>query len=171
MAGNSSIPLCSWSGIALGTPLPPVPLPLPCPALSEACPSSYPFALPYAMPPQVCRAQQLPSMAWLPEHIQQHPDAWRSFYDSNSPHDGPHPAPAERLNAEGGGDLLTELIIMRLLRPDKLVPVVKAFVTKHLGKKFTEPPLFNLGQIFCDSGEPWVCTALRSVSTPPVPRC
>lgn len=42
-------------------------------------------------------------------------------------------------------------MILRTLRPDKLIPGVHNFVVEHMGKKFLEPPPFDLGEIYKDS--------------------
>ena len=37
-----------------------------------------------------------------------------------------------------------KVILLRMLRPDKLVPAIQEFVSTQLGHKFTEPPPFDL---------------------------
>lgn len=36
------------------------------------------------------------------------------------------------------------VMVLRMLRPDKVVPAISAFVTAALGGRFTEPPPFDL---------------------------
>uniref|UniRef100_A0A8C3E132 Dynein axonemal heavy chain 12 n=1 Tax=Corvus moneduloides TaxID=1196302 RepID=A0A8C3E132_CORMO len=74
------------------------------------------------------------------------PGEWQKMYDSKEPHNFPLPA---ELN-----DTLTELqkiIVLRCLRPDKIGPAITTFVTEKLGKKFVEPPPFDLAKSYLDS--------------------
>jgi len=44
-----------------------------------------------------------------------------------------------------------KLLILRTIRPDKIVPAIQDFVKDRLGKQFIEPQPFNLAEIFKDS--------------------
>ena len=46
---------------------------------------------------------------------------------------------------------MERLVILRIVRPDKMSFAVKAFVTKHLGVEFTHVPEFDMNQCFADS--------------------
>ena len=43
------------------------------------------------------------------------------------------------------------MIIVRCLRPDKILPAVTQYVTGNLGKKFVQPPAFDLSRSYLDS--------------------
>ena len=43
------------------------------------------------------------------------------------------------------------MIVVRCLRPDKIVPAVTKYVTSKLGKKFVQPPPFDLSKSYLDS--------------------
>lgn len=46
---------------------------------------------------------------------------------------------------------LQKMIIVRCLRPDKIVPAVNEYVTSKLGKTFVQPPPFDLSKSYVDS--------------------
>ncbi|XP_053545345.1 dynein axonemal heavy chain 12 [Bombina bombina] len=95
---------------------------------------------------EICRASDLSSFKGLREHFREKPDEWYSIYDSKEPHNVPLPIPfCEKLND------LQKMIILRCLRPDKISPAVTNFVTDKLGKKFVEPPPFDLSKSYVDS--------------------
>jgi dynein heavy chain, axonemal len=48
-------------------------------------------------------------------------------------------------------DTFKKLLIVRCLRPDKVVPAVSDFVLQHLGRRFVEPPPFSLADCYRDS--------------------
>jgi len=44
------------------------------------------------------------------------------------------------------------LLVIRVVRPDMLVPAISKFVSQKIGDYFIVPPAFDLGLIFKDSG-------------------
>ena len=43
------------------------------------------------------------------------------------------------------------MIIVRCLRPDRIVFATTAFIINNLGQKFTEPPVLDLNSVLSDS--------------------
>uniref|UniRef100_A0A665TT05 Dynein axonemal heavy chain 7 n=1 Tax=Echeneis naucrates TaxID=173247 RepID=A0A665TT05_ECHNA len=71
---------------------------------------------------------------------------FKPIYDSKEPCNTPLPTPwCEQLND------LQKIIIVRCLRPDKIVPALTKYVTGKLGKKFVQPPPFDLSKSYLDS--------------------
>lgn len=71
---------------------------------------------------------------------------WEKIYNSNSPADEIWPGEwNEKL------DFFHKMIIIRLLRPDRMVPVIQQLIKTEMGKYFIEIPQFNLEQAFGDS--------------------
>uniref|UniRef100_A0A8C9VXT2 Dynein axonemal heavy chain 12 n=1 Tax=Scleropages formosus TaxID=113540 RepID=A0A8C9VXT2_SCLFO len=88
---------------------------------------------------EICRASDLPSFS-------KNPGDFLPIYDSKEPYNTELPMP--------WCDQLTDfqkMIIYRCLRPDKITPALANYVTDKLGKKFVEPPPFDLSKSFVDS--------------------
>ncbi|KAK5863728.1 hypothetical protein PBY51_000737 [Eleginops maclovinus] len=95
---------------------------------------------------EICRASELSDLQGIKEACIKSPEEFKSIYDSKEPSNTPLPAPwCEKLND------LQKMIIVRSLRPDKIVPAVIKYVTGKLGKKFVQPPPFDLCKSYLDS--------------------
>jgi dynein heavy chain len=95
---------------------------------------------------EVINLATLPKFAGIDEHISKNTDTWRALYDSTTPESDSLPEPwASKLNS------LQQLLVLRCLRPDKCVPAIQLYVEGTLGRRFIEPPAFDLGAAFADS--------------------
>uniref|UniRef100_A0A803SS52 Dynein axonemal heavy chain 7 n=1 Tax=Anolis carolinensis TaxID=28377 RepID=A0A803SS52_ANOCA len=88
---------------------------------------------------EICRASDM-------SHVTAQPDDWRKIYDSKEPQNVVLPRPWNTSLNE-----IKKMIILRCLRPDKISPAMTTFVTDKLGKKFVEPPPFDLTKSYLDS--------------------
>ena len=43
------------------------------------------------------------------------------------------------------------MLVLKAIRPDKIVPAVQDWITEKIGQKFIMNPTFNLGKCFRDS--------------------
>uniref|UniRef100_A0A669P0S7 Dynein axonemal heavy chain 12 n=1 Tax=Phasianus colchicus TaxID=9054 RepID=A0A669P0S7_PHACC len=89
---------------------------------------------------ELCRASEIPALKELRY------SEWQKIYDSKEPQSFPLPEPLNNALNE-----LQKMIILRCLRPDKIGPAITTFVTEKLGKKFVEPPPFDLTKSYSDS--------------------
>ncbi|KAM4829514.1 dynein axonemal heavy chain 3 [Thomomys bottae] len=106
---------------------------------------------------EIVRASSLPKMRGLMEHFQVSTDEWKLIYDSAWPHEELFPGSWQFL--EG----LERMVILRCLRPDKMVPAVREFIADHMGKVYIEPPTFDLQGSYNDSS---CCAPLIFVLSP-----
>lgn len=74
------------------------------------------------------------------------PKTWLHVYDSSTPYKAPFPSKwSEKLNS------FQKLLVIRVLRPEKLVGSVHDYVSAAMGQKYMEPPIFDLGWVYPDS--------------------
>ncbi|XP_015148870.2 dynein axonemal heavy chain 12 isoform X2 [Gallus gallus] len=95
---------------------------------------------------ELCRASEIPALKELRSNITENIGEWQKIYDSKEPQSFPLPEPLNDALNE-----LQKMIILRCLRPDKIGPAIATFVTEKLGKKFIEPPPFDLTKSYSDS--------------------
>lgn len=82
----------------------------------------------------------------LTESVESRPKAWQVIYDSSSPHNERLPG---RFEKELDG--IARLCIVRCIRPDRLVPAIRDFVSKELGEQYAYAPLFDISACYDDS--------------------
>uniref|UniRef100_A0A8C4WR96 Dynein, axonemal, heavy chain 12 n=1 Tax=Eptatretus burgeri TaxID=7764 RepID=A0A8C4WR96_EPTBU len=88
---------------------------------------------------EICRMSDLP-------HFMDNMEAWYAIYDNKEPHVTTFPPPwASKLSQ------FQKMIIIRCLRPDKILPAISSFVSENLGKRFVESPPFDLARSYSDS--------------------
>jgi len=64
---------------------------------------------------------------------------YESVFDSDTPQDMPIPEAFK-----DKWDTFQQMLFLRCIRPDKLVPLISRFVTEQMKKKFVTPPVFDL---------------------------
>lgn len=95
---------------------------------------------------EICRLDNLPAFKGFRESFATLEKDWKTVYDDLEPHNKTLPG--------GWDEKLTpfqKLLVVRVLRPDKLTIAISEFVEKQMGKKFITPPPFDIGKSFGDS--------------------
>ncbi|GFH22159.1 uncharacterized protein HaLaN_19578 [Haematococcus lacustris] len=94
---------------------------------------------------EILRLSLLPAFMGLDDSFAAEPNSWRVMHEATEPHLVTLPGLWNSL------DSFRKLLIVRCIRPDKVVPAVQDFVETQLGKKYVEPPAFNLSACYGDS--------------------
>ncbi|KAJ3284862.1 Dynein heavy chain 7, axonemal, partial [Borealophlyctis nickersoniae] len=92
---------------------------------------------------EIYRMSDLPAFTGLRESFA--PAEWKPFMDSAEPHECPMPGKWNSLNE------FQKMMVIRALRPERIISAVQDFVKIKLGHKFIEPPTFDLAGSFEDS--------------------
>ncbi|TSM60567.1 Dynein heavy chain 7, axonemal [Bagarius yarrelli] len=95
---------------------------------------------------EICRLDELECFKNLRQDVARLKDGWKVVYDSKDPHHTPFPEEWEKKLKQ-----FQRMLVIRCLRPDKIIPMVQEFVSNSLGTPFIEVPPFNLGKAFGDS--------------------
>ncbi|XP_066284547.1 dynein axonemal heavy chain 3-like isoform X3 [Branchiostoma lanceolatum] len=95
---------------------------------------------------EIVRCSDLTAFQGFMLHFKSNLGSWKSIYDSNCPHEEELPAP---WNSQLS--FLEKAIVLRCIRPDKVVPVVQKFIVTRMGQAYVEPPTFDLSLSYADS--------------------
>uniref|UniRef100_A0A5F8GCZ7 Dynein axonemal heavy chain 3 n=1 Tax=Monodelphis domestica TaxID=13616 RepID=A0A5F8GCZ7_MONDO len=106
---------------------------------------------------EIVRATLLPNLEGLKDDVENHISEWKTIYDSATPHDEQFPRIWGKLYG------LDRLVVLRCLRPDKIVPAAQDFIVFNMGKIYIEPPTFDLQGSYSDSHS---CAPLIFVLSP-----
>ena len=89
---------------------------------------------------------RLAALRGVAASFEQNSSEWRKWYLNPTPEATPLPGEWENKCNE-----LQRMLLIRFLRPDRVVYAVSSFVANNLGPKFVEPPSFDLDLVYSDS--------------------
>ncbi|XP_073944942.1 dynein heavy chain 3, axonemal isoform X2 [Choristoneura fumiferana] len=94
---------------------------------------------------EIVRCSNLNGLRGFKEHFERNVASWKALYDEAAPHECTFPAPFQDIKG------IPKLIMLRCIRPDKLIPLVQQYVVIEMGQKYIEPPPFDLEKSYNDS--------------------
>lgn len=94
---------------------------------------------------EINRVSEIGSMRTFLPHFVKNVDAYANLYTHGAPEEWEFPAEAVMVNG------FRKLLVMRAIRPDKLVPCVSKFIVNYAGEKYVKPPAFELANIYLES--------------------
>ncbi|KAJ1516963.1 Dynein heavy chain 2, axonemal [Coelomomyces lativittatus] len=98
----------------------------------------------------ICVLEQLPGFQSLMSSVEQTEREWRSWFSSGDP---------EKQTLPGDWAIkasdFQKMMLVRALRPDRVIFCAQAFVGTHLGQTFMDPPILDMMEVVEDS-EPHV---------------
>ena len=87
-----------------------------------------------------------PAWEGISAHVSENPSDWKKIFDAVAPHAEPLPSPwCDQLTS------FQQLLVLRVIRQDKLIPGITQYVAKEMGARFTEPMPFNIEPSYNDS--------------------
>ena len=95
---------------------------------------------------EICRASDLAGFAGFRESFELNLSKWQEIYDAVEPQNQPLPLPWESKLTP-----FQKLIVLRLIRPDRIAVGITKFVFNELGNEFTMPPPFDIAKSFRES--------------------
>ena len=95
---------------------------------------------------QLCGMDLLAKMKGIKDAVLNNPEGFRKLYDSQNPHDEPLPS-----EWDSKLDDFEKMIMLKMLRPDKITNAMQKYIIANLGKEFIDPPTLELKKCFNDS--------------------
>ncbi|KAJ3048328.1 Dynein heavy chain 7, axonemal, partial [Rhizophlyctis rosea] len=94
----------------------------------------------------ICRLSTLPAFRDFHQTFKNSVADWKHIFDSSEPQELPLPGVwKDQLN------IFQKLLVLRCIRPDKMVAAIAIFIIDKMGKRFVEPPPFDLASSYVDS--------------------
>uniref|UniRef100_A0A336M3T0 CSON009294 protein n=1 Tax=Culicoides sonorensis TaxID=179676 RepID=A0A336M3T0_CULSO len=87
---------------------------------------------------EIVRASEVPTLSNFHRNFSFNVNIWKNYYTLDAPEENTFPEQYAKV------DDLTALVLIRCLRPDRVVHAVKKYIIQKMGKEFIEPPQFDL---------------------------
>ncbi|KAJ3335866.1 Dynein heavy chain 2, axonemal [Gonapodya sp. JEL0774] len=94
----------------------------------------------------ITELDKLPSFVSLASSFDQNEREWRAWYNSSDPENSSLPA-----EWEGKLSDAQKMLVVRSLRPDRVIFCARKFVAANIGSEFAESPALNFDEVLADS--------------------
>ncbi|XP_053376707.1 dynein axonemal heavy chain 3-like [Mercenaria mercenaria] len=95
---------------------------------------------------EIVRCSDLHAFKGFMDEFREKLSLWKKVYDSPTPQSEKLPDPWQAKLSK-----LQKLIVLRCLRPDKMVSAIQTYIQEAMGQKYIEPPTFDLSLSYEDS--------------------
>ena len=95
----------------------------------------------------ILELSEFDSFANFHKNFTQHVNEWKEVWESPSPESVHWPG-----DIKSKLSVFQQIIVLRIIRPDKVIPAIEKMIVTELGAEFISPPPFNLELSFKDSG-------------------
>ena len=112
---------------------------------------------------QINGMNELSAFKGIDEYFIEYHKRFKKIFDSQNAHEEPLPGEwNDKLNS------FQKMIVLKCIRPDKLVNAIQNFIIEKIGQKFIEPPTFDLKKSYRDSNSNMPLIFILSSGTDPV---
>lgn len=94
---------------------------------------------------EFCTLSSIAAFEGFEQEFEEHLSQWRDLFDSERCHEAPLPGRWDSLHPLG------KMLVLRCLRPDKMTEAIQNFLTAQMGKRFIEPPPFDMKKCYDSS--------------------
>ncbi len=98
----------------------------------------------------ITELDKLPLFKNLAHSFEQNASEWRNWYRSDDPPPEKLQPPGE-WQSNGKRDIFQQMLVLRCLRPDRVIFAARQFISANLGPQYVESPAFDLADIFKSS--------------------
>lgn len=107
--------------------------------------------------------KNLPAFSGIDSYFIEFNKKFKKIFDNPEAHEEPLPGDWDtKLN------LFQKMIVLKSIRPDKITQAVQKFITEQIGKKFIDPPTFDLDACFNDSSNITPLVFVLSAGSDPI---
>ncbi|XP_073386521.1 uncharacterized protein [Physcomitrium patens] len=96
---------------------------------------------------EMVKLSKFPAFSGLSDSFSTNLQGWQVFYNSQDPYSETMPE-----NWPTKLSSFRRLLVIRVIRPDKLIGAISSFLLEAMGQRYIEPPGFNIAGAFGDSG-------------------